>query len=711
VRILLGDGWVDEVGGVHRATAGALRAKELALLRYLAARPGVTVGRAELYDAVWGYHPDTRSRTLDTTVRRVREAVEVDAAAPLHLVTDAGVGYRWVPAGGAADLAEAHVADGLRALPVGVPVALWGPPGVGKAHWCRAAGHPRVTRHELRPRTPGTHCVEVPPLPPAAARALVERRLRELGSTVACPDELSTYDGLPGALLAAADRADTLGRFEPPGPHDPVQSRFTEAVRAARTPRALGALAGFVGALPADVVAGVVGEGALGDWLDRGLVRREGSRLRVLAHARRAATEVDPAVREALGAAVNRTFAALHHPVLGLLRRSDSERAVALAADVTDPALAVRRARLLRLPLPSPTPDELPHWLFVEPDPGAILARLGEVDDPVVRGAARCLALRRSGRLAEALQGAPDPADRSLVSGSWHHQLAVCHAYAEHPEEAVRHLRAAQERWRGHDTLEGMVAGALGHSLVQLGRMTEAADEFRALLEGALGERIDGLLGLALVAVARRDRQEAVQRAREVRDLATKAHLALQVQVLQQVGVVFREVGDTDAARAVLSQGLRAAGRGGVPTEYVCALHHTLGGTLLDGGDATEALVHFAAADQEGVRPVARALSRCHGAFALELSGQAAEAARALAQGRASFPEGTSRTTLLVDALSPGADARALDDARAFALRTFDLALRAVADVAGGAESPELDDLARFSFEARLARRLRAARR
>jgi DNA-binding winged helix-turn-helix (wHTH) protein len=366
-RIALEDGSIGEDGTVHRPTPGLLRAKELRLVRYLAMRPGITVGRAELYESVWGYHRETRSRTLDTTVHRVREAIEQDPAAPRHLVTDAGVGYRFVPAAFDGGLLESHVRDGLRAALGDRPVVLWGPPGCGKSHWLRALGRPGVddaaddtptmplSTRSRRPRQQGVRAVEVTPLSAAAARVLLTNRLDELGSDVACPEDLEVYDGLPAALLAAAERASVFGRFSEPGANDPLQQRFAKLVAG---DGALGALAALTGTPPAAFVGAVLGDDRLLEWLDRGLVRRQGEAVQVLAHVRRAA-QADPVLLARLQAALEAEFVSAHRPSLGITDRSARERARLLAPDVRAPTSLVRRARLLGLPPPAPHPDEL----------------------------------------------------------------------------------------------------------------------------------------------------------------------------------------------------------------------------------------------------------------------------------------------------------------------------------------------------------------
>ena len=70
--------------------------KEFGLLRLLASRAGEVVTRDELLDEVWGYDATPTTRTVDNHVASVRGKIEDDPAAPRHLLTVRGVGYRWV---------------------------------------------------------------------------------------------------------------------------------------------------------------------------------------------------------------------------------------------------------------------------------------------------------------------------------------------------------------------------------------------------------------------------------------------------------------------------------------------------------------------------------------------------------------------------------------------------------------------------------------
>ncbi len=147
-RITLQDGWVDldrlEVcRGQQRTT---LTASERALLVWLDGHPNQTHSRETLLTEVWGYQPTVRSRTVDTTVQRLRAKIEVDPQVPVLLKTVYGAGYRfepWAPADDAplpvgffgrrreiAALAE-RLTRGERL------VTLTGPGGIGKTALAR----------------------------------------------------------------------------------------------------------------------------------------------------------------------------------------------------------------------------------------------------------------------------------------------------------------------------------------------------------------------------------------------------------------------------------------------------------------------------------------------------------------------------------------------------------------------------------------------
>ena len=62
-------------------------------LKYLASQPGQVVTREVLLEKVWGYEYYGDIRTVDVTVRRIREKIEKDTSAPKILITKRGVGY------------------------------------------------------------------------------------------------------------------------------------------------------------------------------------------------------------------------------------------------------------------------------------------------------------------------------------------------------------------------------------------------------------------------------------------------------------------------------------------------------------------------------------------------------------------------------------------------------------------------------------------
>ena len=71
----------------------ALTLREFEVLKYLATQPGQVVTREVLLEKVWGYEYYGDIRTVDVTVRRIREKIEKDTSNPKILITKRGVGY------------------------------------------------------------------------------------------------------------------------------------------------------------------------------------------------------------------------------------------------------------------------------------------------------------------------------------------------------------------------------------------------------------------------------------------------------------------------------------------------------------------------------------------------------------------------------------------------------------------------------------------
>ena len=70
-----------------------LTLREFEVLKFLAMQPGQVVTRETLLEKVWGYEYYGDIRTVDVTVRRIREKIEKDTSVPKILITKRGVGY------------------------------------------------------------------------------------------------------------------------------------------------------------------------------------------------------------------------------------------------------------------------------------------------------------------------------------------------------------------------------------------------------------------------------------------------------------------------------------------------------------------------------------------------------------------------------------------------------------------------------------------
>lgn len=108
------DGAVPEAAGEHELVLGAVRvrfdrfeveteegvqpltAREVGLLRALLDREGQVVSRGELLESVWGLHPETRTRVIDSFVVRLRKLLEPDPSHPRHILSVRGHGYKFV---------------------------------------------------------------------------------------------------------------------------------------------------------------------------------------------------------------------------------------------------------------------------------------------------------------------------------------------------------------------------------------------------------------------------------------------------------------------------------------------------------------------------------------------------------------------------------------------------------------------------------------
>ena len=70
-----------------------LTLREFEVLKFLASEPGQVISREMLLEKVWGYEYYGDIRTVDVTVRRIREKIEKDTSNPKILMTKRSVGY------------------------------------------------------------------------------------------------------------------------------------------------------------------------------------------------------------------------------------------------------------------------------------------------------------------------------------------------------------------------------------------------------------------------------------------------------------------------------------------------------------------------------------------------------------------------------------------------------------------------------------------
>lgn len=70
-----------------------LTIKEFELLKLLASTPNQVYTREQILRSVWGYDYYGDARTVDVTVRRIREKIEKSSSDPKYLQTKRGIGY------------------------------------------------------------------------------------------------------------------------------------------------------------------------------------------------------------------------------------------------------------------------------------------------------------------------------------------------------------------------------------------------------------------------------------------------------------------------------------------------------------------------------------------------------------------------------------------------------------------------------------------
>ena len=199
---------------------------EAKLLEHLASAGGRAVDRAELLEEVWGYRRGVISRTVKTTVARLRAKIERDPREPDHVLTVISTGYRFAPADpdavrearearplvaqvddhptratlptrhaglvGRADLLD----SGRAALERSRLVSLVGPGGIGKTSALVELAHVEVAEDVW------DEIVFVDLRGSATAADVLAQVARVLGFTLEAGDVDDALDGLAGSLRA-----------------------------------------------------------------------------------------------------------------------------------------------------------------------------------------------------------------------------------------------------------------------------------------------------------------------------------------------------------------------------------------------------------------------------------------------------------------------------------------------------------------------------
>jgi DNA-binding winged helix-turn-helix (wHTH) protein/tetratricopeptide (TPR) repeat protein len=202
VILTLTDRTVDLETGLV-STGARLRPLEQRLLSALAEARGGVLSQGELLSTVFGYSPTTRTNTLYTTVHRLRDKLERDPDAPVHLLSHRGEGYsleasssqpaRELPRTNLAPEVDAFVGReallGQLASLTAPLVTLVGPGGAGKTRL--------AIRHALSCAAPGVAMVPLESEPDALGATTRAVQARE-SSWEALSERLLL---LPGWLL------------------------------------------------------------------------------------------------------------------------------------------------------------------------------------------------------------------------------------------------------------------------------------------------------------------------------------------------------------------------------------------------------------------------------------------------------------------------------------------------------------------------------
>ncbi|GJL80310.1 MAG: DNA-binding response regulator [Nitrospinaceae bacterium] len=94
-----GEMWINFGTGKARGCSKEffLTVKEALVMKLLISKKGQVVTREELLDKVWGFGPETETRTVDNFIARLRKYFEKKPQKPKHIVTVREKGYQFNP--------------------------------------------------------------------------------------------------------------------------------------------------------------------------------------------------------------------------------------------------------------------------------------------------------------------------------------------------------------------------------------------------------------------------------------------------------------------------------------------------------------------------------------------------------------------------------------------------------------------------------------
>ncbi len=89
--------WINLATGQAQGHSGkfSLTHKEAMIMNLLISRRGEAVSREELLETVWGYQPDTETRTVDNFISRLRKYFEKEPQKPKYILTIREKGYQF----------------------------------------------------------------------------------------------------------------------------------------------------------------------------------------------------------------------------------------------------------------------------------------------------------------------------------------------------------------------------------------------------------------------------------------------------------------------------------------------------------------------------------------------------------------------------------------------------------------------------------------